>query len=76
MRPDFPYEFTEKQQAAMLPYGHHLGEISNLVDWLRYSILHGNREEFRRNLDDLRHQLNELGALFSPDPGSPGVESP
>ena len=71
MRPDFPHRFTEKQQAAMLPYGQHLGEISDLVDWLRHSILHGNREEFLRSLDDLRHQLTELEALFSPNPGSP-----
>jgi hypothetical protein len=75
MRPDFPYEFTEKQKAAMLPYGQHLGEISELVEWLRYSILYENREEFRRNLDDLRHQLTRLEALFSPNPESPGAKS-
>ena len=75
MRPDFPYEFTEKQKAAMLPYGPSLVEISELADWLRCNILWENRKEFRRTLDDLRRELTKLEALFLSNPGTAGERS-
>jgi hypothetical protein len=76
MRPDFPYEFTEKQKAAIAPYGQSLVEISDLADWLRCNILWENRKEFRRTLDDLRRELTKLEALFlaKPEPAAgPGT---
>jgi DNA repair protein RadC len=75
MRPLFPYEFTPKQIGAMLPYKQNLGEISEPVDWLRHSLLYENREEFRGTLEDLRHQLTELEALFSQNSESSGAGS-
>jgi hypothetical protein len=70
MRPNFPYEFTEKQKAAMSPYGPSLRRISHLEDWLRYYLLHEKREEFRETLDELRHHLNEVESIFLAKPES------
>jgi hypothetical protein len=75
MRPNFPHEFTEKQKAAMLPYGPSLRRISHLVDWLRYNLLHEDRKEFRETLAELRDRLNEVEVLFSSNTGPPGAKS-
>jgi len=73
MRPNFPYEFTPEQMGRMLPYKKTLGEISETVEWLRYSILHDYRQDFLTTLKDLRCQLAELEAIFS-NSNSPGAE--
>jgi len=60
VRPEFPYEFSSEQIQNLSPYNEILGELSETLDWLRYSILHKHEQEYRPILEDLHRQLAEL----------------
>lgn len=83
MRPNFPHEFTEKQKTAMSPYAPSLRRISHLVDWLRYDLLHEDREEFREHSSNCviistrwkPDLLTKVEARFVNETESPGAKS-